>query len=130
MATIGGRWEPGIGDPTVAGWLTVVGYGFAAWACWRVYTGRAGAPRARPPAADSPTRFWLLLTIAMALLGINKQLDLQSALSQWARDIAIYDGWWDQRRAVQAAFIAARDSALITLGPVTYSPYSALLEME
>ena len=105
MATIDGRWEPGIGDPTVAGWLTVVAYGLATWACWRACAARG--PHARPLAAQAPTRFWLVLTISMALLGVNKQLDLQSALTQFGRDIAVYDGWWEQRRAVQAAFIAA-----------------------
>ena len=39
--------------------------GYERWAA-------AGAPHARPPAADSPTRFWLLLTIAMALLGVRR----------------------------------------------------------
>lgn len=43
----------------------------------------------------------------MALLAINKQLDLQSLLTQVGRDIAVYEGWWDRRRAVQATFIAA-----------------------
>ena len=105
MATIDGRWEPGIGDPTVVGWLTVVGYGFAAWTCWRAHSGRGMA--ARPAAAQATTRFWLLLAVSMALLGVNKQLDLQSLLTQVGRDIAVYDGWWERRRAVQAAFIAA-----------------------
>ena len=106
MATIDGRWEPGIGDPTLAGWLTVVGYGFAAWTCLRAHKCAAREPLAQPLAANSPARFWLLLTISTALLAINKQLDLQTALGQFGRDLAMSDGWWEQRRAVQAAFIA------------------------
>ena len=104
MATIDGRWEPGIGDPTVVGWLTVVAYGFAAWACWRASAGRGARTRLRTTAGGA--RFWLLLAISMALLSINKQLDLQSLLTQVGRDIAVHEGWWDRRRAVQATFIA------------------------
>ena len=40
------RWSPGIGDPTVMGWLTVVAYLAAAWLCLRAFmVEKAGPPR-------------------------------------------------------------------------------------
>lgn len=100
MATVAGRWEPGIGDPTIGGWLTVAAYAVAAWTCWR-----AGQTQ-RGRAAPAPARYWLLLAVAMAVLGLNKQLDLQSALTQIGRDMARADGWYEHRHEVQVAFIA------------------------
>jgi len=37
--------------------------------------------------------------------GLNKQLDLQSLLTQIARRNALQNGWYEERRAVQAAFL-------------------------
>ncbi len=100
MATVAGRWEPGIGDPTIGGWITVAAYVLAAWASWQA----GGTQRGR--AATALARFWLILAVAMAVLGLNKQLDLQSALTQIGRDLARADGWYEHRHAVQIAFIA------------------------
>lgn len=93
-----GRWRPGIGDPTVYGWLTVVAY-FAAAALLaanlRLAT-RLGMGR----------QFWLAVMLFMLVLGINKQLDLQTWFTQVGRDLALAQGWYDGRRVVQAGFIA------------------------
>ncbi|MFM7133247.1 MAG: hypothetical protein ACKO0W_02915 [Planctomycetota bacterium] len=95
-----GRWYPGIGDPTVAGWLTVAVYAAAACCCALVVR-RArmhGAPRAE-------RRFWICCTAGMVLLGINKQLDLQGLVVQIAREIAQEGGWYDDRAPVQRVAI-------------------------
>ena len=47
----------------------------------------------------------------MALLGVNKQLDLQTWFTQTGRDLALAQGWYLQRRLVQEVFIIA-----LTLG--------------
>jgi hypothetical protein len=39
-------------------------------------------------------------------LGINKQLDLQTALTETGRYLAHYQGWYEQRQLIQLAFIA------------------------
>ena len=39
------------------------------------------------------------------LLGINKQLDLQSALTEIGRMLAYSEGWYSKRQSVQVAFI-------------------------
>jgi ABC-type branched-subunit amino acid transport system permease subunit len=39
------------------------------------------------------------------LLGLNKQLDLQTLLTELARDLAHAQGWYDNRRRYQVAFV-------------------------
>jgi hypothetical protein len=93
-----GRWQIGIGDPTPIGWIAVAAYALAAWLAWR----NVGAARR----TAVPESFWIALTLLMLALGLNKQLDLQSWFGQTGRDLAHAQGWYDQRRIVQAVFIA------------------------
>lgn len=105
-ASVNGRWHPGIGDPDFLGWFTTVAYlaagGICTWA-WRRETAAARSADGR----GYVPRFWLMLAIAMALLGVNKQLDLQSWFTQVGKDIAKSEGWYARRRPVQVAFVAA-----------------------
>lgn len=94
-----GHWSPGIGDPTPVGWLTVVAYALAAWQCLRL---------ARSTAVPMPGReaaLWWMLGIGLCALCVNKQLDLQSALTEIGRVIARYQGWYAERREVQREFM-------------------------
>lgn len=93
-----GTWSPGIGDPTVGGWLTVILYFVAAWRAFR--TRRWLAVRAR-----SERRTWWILGVLLVALGINKQLDLQSALTEFGRMLATEQGWYERRGEVQRTFI-------------------------
>ena len=93
-----GRWTIGIGDASVVGWVTVAAYATAAWLAWR----NVGAARR----SGVPVDFWVALTLLMLALGLNKQLDLQSWFGQTGRDLALEQGWYEQRRVVQAVFIA------------------------
>jgi hypothetical protein len=95
------RWTPGIGDPGVVGWLTVVAYAGTAIACLLAAGAGAGAGESR----RESRWFWVGSAIVLTLLGINKQLDLQSLLTQVGRDMARAEGWYEQRRTIQAAFI-------------------------
>jgi hypothetical protein len=125
-----GSWSPGIGDPNVVGWLTVVLYLGASVLCWRQFhrLRHATGPRASrsstalafltaflggsrrllalPPAVRRRT-LWAGLALVLFLLGINKQLDLQTALTEIARMLARSEGWYGDRRPVQLAFIGA-----------------------
>lgn len=95
------RWSPGIGDPNVMGWLTVVVYALAAMA-----TGRR-AMRG-PFEADSRLRerlFWGIATGLLVLLAVNKQLDLQTFFTEIGRCVARAQGWYEDRREVQLRFI-------------------------
>ena len=83
-----GHWSPGIGDPSVMGWVTVALYLVAAWLCFlcsrrsRVLARRASGARWEP-------RLWGLFALFLLALGVNKQLDLQSAFEpdrrRWSR---------------------------------------------
>lgn len=96
--TDGDVWRPGIGDPTVMGWITVAAYFFAALLCWRQMIGERGGSR--------ETRiFWGVLTFLFVFLGINKQLDLQTWFTLTGRRIAIAQGWYENRRVVQMLFV-------------------------
>ena len=86
-----GDWHFGIGDPTPIGWFTVFAYLAATIACARVWAVDRQADRIRQPA--SPV-FWMVLTILLLFLGINKQLDLQTLLNDVGRRMAKADGWY------------------------------------
>lgn len=97
-------WDFQIGDPTVMGWLTVALYFACALLC---------AGTARRAADDRASAvFWWALALTMLLLGVNKQLDLQSWFTAVGRHMAQSQGWYGERRHVQSLFIAG----LIVLG--------------
>ena len=100
-----GNWSPGIGDPSFFGWLTVIAYFAAALGAWAA-SRRITAAMAALSAARRERWFWRLLSLAFGVLGINKQLDLQSLLTELGRLAARAQGWYEVRRSVQFAFIA------------------------
>jgi hypothetical protein len=55
--------------------------------------------------------FWTAIAALLIFLGINKQLDLQTAFTFMAKDFAKATGWYENRRIVQGIFVA-----LIALG--------------
>ena len=95
------NWSPKIGDPTIGGWVTVVLYLLAAGSCW--ITARE---LVLEDIASNERRAWWAISALFLALGINKQLDLQSALTETGRVLAHYQGWFEQRQLVQLAFIA------------------------
>lgn len=117
------RWTPGIGDPTFVGWLTVFAYFACAWLCLKALRSeKSGPPRPtidsirallrvlrkhwpKPPVPAQRAALWLALALILAALGLNKQLDLQSLLTDVGRLLAFQGGWYSQRRLVQTAFI-------------------------
>lgn len=120
----GMEWSPGIGDPTVMGWLTVVAYFVCAWLCLRAFKSEKRGPdrpyrqaipallrvlRKHWPSPPAPARraaLWLVLAFVLGALGINKQLDLQTLFTEIGRSMAFEGGWYESRRVVQAIFIA------------------------
>ncbi len=96
------NWRPGIGDPTIGGWVTVFLYVVATLSCLRVITAMR---RAQPQPKGDSVAFWRNVTILFAALGVNKQLDLQTAFTEIGRVVAREYGWYDQRAGVQIAFI-------------------------
>jgi hypothetical protein len=98
-----GRWSPGIGDPSAVGWITVAAYFATAWLCWRA----RAASRREGDAAVPPrgAALWTALTVGLLALGINKQLDLQSAVTEMGRMIVHAGGWEARKRTLQVGFI-------------------------
>src|SRR5262245_10609472 len=102
--SVDGGWRPGIGDPTPMGWATVVAYLLAAVACgWAaVEDRRVGRRTGRGRPA-----FWWILAVLLLLLGINKQLDLQTWFTTVGRRVAREQGWYARRKEYQTALIKA-----------------------
>lgn len=92
-----GRWHIGIGDPSLIGWVTVAFYAAVFVFCLAVIQ------REQPNVAR---KFWFCISLLVFGLGINKQLDLQTWLTEFGRDMAMLHGWYSYRRMVQFGFIA------------------------
>jgi len=99
-----GQWSPGIGDPTIIGWVTVVLYAVAAALCWRA-AHECRKPLPKKTIRPLETTLWRFLSIALWFLCINKQLDLQTAFTEIGRMISHRDGWYAQRQVYQKMFI-------------------------
>jgi hypothetical protein len=109
-----GDWHFGIGDPTPMGWFIAFAYLAATGACAIVWAAERTASRRGQTA--SPL-FWLVLTVSLLFLGINKQLDLQTLLNDVGRRMAKSEGWYDQRKVYQVIFIATVSTVgLIAVG--------------
>ncbi len=94
--TIYDRWKLGIGEPTIAEWLTTAAFITTAILCWGY---------ARCPESFRKHRlFWGSLAVALLILGINKQLDLHTLLETVGREVAKTYGWYSQRRTIQIFF--------------------------
>jgi hypothetical protein len=102
-------WRPGIGDPTIGGWMTVVLYFVAAFSCWRT----ARSIRRDPAPQSESAAIWLALAVLFVALGFNKQLDLQSGFTEIGRMVAIKYGWYDRRADVQFEFIVAMSAVFV-----------------
>ena len=90
------NWTPGIGDPTIDGWVTVILYISASLSCWS---------SGRTLRCSSEKLFWDLIGFLLLGLGINKQLDLQTAFTEVGKLVAHLQGWSGQRHLVQIGFI-------------------------
>jgi len=101
-----GTWSPTIGDPSIMGWLTVLAYVFAAVVTGLIVQKRLPTARA----------FWFVLTLLLCFLAVNKQLDLQSALTAIGRCSAKQHGWYDQRGFVQLVFIVVVTVTCLLIG--------------
>jgi hypothetical protein len=99
--TDGDQWRPGIGDPSVMGWITVAMYALGCGTCI------VAAKNSRATKPEQPKAvFWGVLAAILLILGINKQLDLQTWLTLTAKRVALAQGWYEGRRVLQLVFIA------------------------
>lgn len=99
-----------MGDPTPLGWMITIAYGATAICCWRAArltpnTSRRGSHASGRNAQPAIARLWTALAAVLVLLGLNKQLDLQTILTAVVRDAAKQQGWYADRRPVQIAAV-------------------------
>lgn len=104
-----GPLTPFIGDPGLTGWTATAGYLAGGCLCGVCALRSGGSERRlvlRGTENSTRDRFlWGGLAIVMLLLGLNKQLDLQTTLIAAGKEIAKRQGWYDARRAVQFWFV-------------------------
>jgi TRAP-type uncharacterized transport system fused permease subunit len=100
-----------IHDPTPVAWIIVAAYFVGAIVCF--LAGRFSVQR-------RDRMFWLGTGLFLVLLGLNKQLDLQSLLTEAGRSLAQREGVYDARRLIQGIFILALAAGAI-LGVATLS---------
>jgi hypothetical protein len=108
------RWQPGIGDAGWRGWSTVALY--LAVAALAVLVARRAPFPGRSRGRER--LFWGVVAGLMLALAVNKQLDLQSALTAAGRCMAKAQGWYGARRVVQALFLTglATGGVLVLIG--------------
>ncbi len=92
------------GDHSLFGWATVLLYFVSAI--------RTGFKAKLNYYNKENCYFWLSLTVLLIFLGLNKQLDLQSNLTDWLRTSAKRHGWYEQRRAYQSLFLTITGLAI------------------
>jgi len=105
------NWTPTIGDPSFMGWFTVAAYFITAVISFKLYL--SSDQLFSDEVVKKQKTFWLLVTLIMLFLGVNKQLDLQSLLTAIGKYYAHRDGWYEDRRFFQISGIIGIISTLL-----------------
>lgn len=95
------NWTPTIGDPTFVGWLTVALYLVTAWRCAAL----ARSMHARSTVTAREFGVWCLIAVLFLALAVNKQLDLQSALTELGRVLIYRTDRFAYKQAIQFWFV-------------------------
>ena len=105
-------WNPVFGDPDAIGWFMTGAYGVLAAA---IIVLLARMRRSSHGTDVMLQRFWLLMLLVYVLLGVNKQLDLQTFITATGRCLAQIEGWYGERRDFQFRFVVAGLAAAVLL---------------
>ncbi len=92
-----------IGDPTLIGWTITLAYFIVTFLCF--WSGSAEKKNVLDANRSWGHILWFGLAILLFVLGLNKQLDLQTLMISLGGGIAKANGWYDMRRDVQRVFI-------------------------
>jgi len=65
----------------------------------------------------SDARIWRFISLFFFILGINKQLDLQSGMTELGRMVAYSQGWYERRQVVQIDFVISVAAACVAIVP-------------
>jgi len=82
-------------DQSSFAWFVVAAY----------FAGALAAFAASRSASRNEARFWLGVSLLLVLLGFNKELDLQSLLTEFGRALTRAIGIYEQRRLLQGLFL-------------------------
>jgi hypothetical protein len=82
-------------DPSGFAWFIVAAY----------FAGALAAFAASRSASRIEARFWVGVSLLLILLGFNKELDLQSLLTEFGRTLTRAIGIYEQRRLLQGLFL-------------------------
>lgn len=94
-------WTFGINDPSLIAWV-IFGVFFAvAYLCWRARTNATLALEPRIPL------LWTILSIALILLGVNKQLDLHRLIMDVGRDLVAAQAWRSYSPVLLGVFVTS-----------------------
>ena len=96
-------WQLRFHDAYPMGWVITAAYFLVACLCF--VTWHKSKSRCSLNSFSVQPRIWLLLSLLLLFLGINKQLDLHNFLREWGRVLVIDFGWYDARREIQRWFI-------------------------
>lgn len=91
-----GKWKPGIGDPSLMGWFTVFSYYLVAAICLLKVTSM------KLPPGGKYRQFWGFICFALIIMGLIKQFNLLSAVTETGRIIVVSCGWMEHHRIIQA----------------------------
>ena len=118
------RWRLHFGDQNVFGWTITVTYFLVSFLCLRaaLYSVKNGQSNLR---ADRI--MWLCIAFILLMLGINKQLDLQTLLTSVGREIAKAQGWYYMRRKVQAVFVLIAALSCVLIMVVMFRRFKDML---
>jgi len=98
-------WSPQAGDPDFWGWVVTIAYFVACVLCF--LAGRKELAECRKHGSKGIAWFWFGLAVLLLGLGVNKQLDLQTLLTQIGRQSAKQGGWFAQRKKIQWILLLA-----------------------
>jgi hypothetical protein len=85
------------------GWLTVAAYMISMVIAFKVFL--TSQQLFSADVVKTQQIFWLFVTLILLILGINKQLDLQSLFTSIGKYYAHRDGWYQHRRSIQLTVI-------------------------
>jgi len=127
-----GHWQLKIGDPSFMGWFTVFSY----YACGGLSLMYFFKARSRMHTTDR--RFAIVMTGLLFFLGLIKNFNLLSAITEIGRLVAAKGGWIESRRLPQLGLMslvifglvivfvcAAKKNPLFNYGKATFPSWSA-----
>ena len=106
-------WNLGIGDPTLIGWLTVAAYLVASFLC--IY---CALRVSRFPFFSQSVQLpwlWWSLAIILLLLGLNKQLDIQSWFRITGKEVIKTQGWYQHRMTIYMGVATILFTSILTI---------------